>query len=55
MGSCHRDRPSSTVVLQVFRDSERDAGGVGGSKWQVQRDVIIEQPLFNENKIIKLK
>ena len=34
------------VVLQFFCDSERDAGGgLGGSKWQFQRDVIIEKPL----------
>ena len=34
------------AVLHVFRDSERGAGGgVGGSRWQYQRDVIIEQPL----------
>ena len=32
------------VVLQVFRDSECDAGG-WGSKWQFQRD-ISEQPLI---------
>ena len=33
------------VVLRVFRDSERDAGGWVVQKWQCQRDVIIEQPL----------
>ena len=27
VGSSHRDRPISMVVLHVFRDSERDAGG----------------------------
>ena len=32
-GSFHRDRPISVVVLHVFRESERDAGGgVGGTK-----------------------
>ena len=31
----------STLVLHVFRDSERDAWGWVGHKWQFQRDVII--------------
>ena len=38
------------VVLYVFRDSKCDAGKGGGwvvQKWQFQRDVIIEQPLFD--------
>ena len=35
------------VVLNVFQDSERDAGGSVGQKWQFQRDVIIEQPHSN--------
>ena len=35
------------VVLLVLRDSKRDAGGVGGSKWQFQGDVVIEQPLMD--------
>ena len=33
------------VVLQVFRDPERDAGEWVVQKWQFQRDVIIKQPL----------
>ena len=33
------------IVLHVFRDSERDAGGWVGQKWQFQRDASIEQPL----------
>ena len=33
------------VVLHVFRDSERDAGGWVVNNWQFQRDVSIEQPL----------
>ena len=32
VGSSHRDRPISVVVLHVFRDSERDTGG-GGAGW----------------------
>ena len=36
------------VVLHVFRDSERDAGGWVVKNWQFQRDVIIEQPLRND-------
>ena len=35
------------MVLHVHRDSERDAAGVGGLRWQFQRDVIIEQPLIS--------
>ena len=27
LDSAHRDRPISMVLVQVFRDSERDAGG----------------------------
>ena len=34
------------VVLQVFRDSEREAGGWMVLKWQFQRDVAPEQPLI---------
>ena len=33
------------IVLHVFRDSERGAGGSMGQKWQFLRDTIIEQPL----------
>ena len=31
------------IVLHVFRDSEREAGGWVGQTWQFQCDVIIEQ------------
>ena len=31
------------IVLHVFRDSERGAGGWVGQTWQFQCDVIIEQ------------
>ena len=31
------------IVLHIFRDSERDAGGWVDQKWQFQRDAIIEQ------------
>ena len=31
------------VALHVFRDAERDAGGLMVQKWQFQRDLIIQQ------------
>ena len=43
----HRDMPISMLILHVFRDSERDAGGWVGQKWQFQRDIIIELPLIS--------
>ena len=39
------------VVLHVFRDSECDAGGWVGHKWQFQRDVIIEQSLSYTSEV----
>ena len=40
-GCYDRDRPISLVVLHVFRDSQHDAGGWVGLKWQFQRDIYV--------------
>ena len=45
LSSHSADRLISMVVLHPFRDSERDAGGWVGYKWQFSRDLIIEHPL----------
>ena len=46
------ERPSSMAFfLHVFCDSERDVGGWVGRKWQLQRDVIIEQPIMKSKEL----
>ena len=41
------------VVRHVFRDAECDAAGSVGQKWQLQRDVITEQPLSLQRRIMQ--
>ena len=48
MGTSHSDRPM--VVLNVFRDSECDAGGGAVQKRQFQRDLIIKHPLSGKRE-----